>query len=69
MEFRIWRNPIETVVSLIVAVPEAAGSALYGMIDILVSAGNLWQQLAGIAAVRIAPCVSNAVTAFRLRLI
>ncbi len=31
----------------IVAVPETAGSALYGMIDVLASAGNLWQQLVG----------------------
>ena len=33
---------------LIVAVPETAGSALYGMIDVLASAGNLWQQLVGV---------------------
>ncbi|MBC8270044.1 MAG: helix-turn-helix domain-containing protein [Rhodospirillaceae bacterium] len=33
--------------ALIVAVPETAGSALYGMIDVLASAGNLWQQLVG----------------------
>ena len=37
-------NPIE---ALIVAVPETAGSALYGMIDVLSAAGNLWQQLVG----------------------
>ena len=30
---------------LIVAVPETAGSALYGMVDVLSSAGNLWQTL------------------------
>jgi hypothetical protein len=36
-----------TVEALIVAVPETAGSALYGMVDVLASAGNLWQQLAG----------------------
>jgi transcriptional regulator GlxA family with amidase domain len=30
---------------LIVAVPETAGSALYGMIDVLLAAGNLWQTL------------------------
>ncbi len=29
----------------IVAVPESAGSALYGMLDVLGSAGNLWQAL------------------------
>lgn len=36
-----------SVEALIVAVPETAGSALYGMIDVLSSAGSLWQQLAG----------------------
>ena len=35
--------PVET---LIVAVPETAGSALYGMLDVLMAAGNLWQTLA-----------------------
>jgi transcriptional regulator GlxA family with amidase domain len=29
-----------------VAVPETAGSALYGMLDVLLAAGNLWQTLA-----------------------
>lgn len=33
--------------ALIVAIPETAGSALYGMVDVLSSAGNLWQELAG----------------------
>jgi transcriptional regulator GlxA family with amidase domain len=31
---------------LIVAVPETAGSALYGMLDVLSAAGSLWQTLA-----------------------
>jgi transcriptional regulator GlxA family with amidase domain len=31
--------------ALIVAVPETAGSALYGMLDVLGAAGNLWQTL------------------------
>jgi transcriptional regulator GlxA family with amidase domain len=31
--------------ALLVAVPETAGSALYGMIDVLAAAGNLWHQL------------------------
>lgn len=35
-------NPIT---SMIVAVPETAGSALYGMLDVLGAAGNLWQVL------------------------
>ena len=33
--------------ALLVAVPETAGSALYGMIDVLSAAGNLWQALVG----------------------
>lgn len=35
------------VEALIVAVPETAGSALYGMIDVLASTGQIWQQLVG----------------------
>ncbi|HET9663215.1 MAG TPA: helix-turn-helix domain-containing protein [Burkholderiales bacterium] len=31
--------------TLIVAVPETAGSALYGMLDVLMAAGNIWQTL------------------------
>lgn len=34
--------------TLIVAVPESAGSALYGMLDVLSAAGNIWQALVGI---------------------
>ena len=30
---------------MILAIPETAGSALYGMVDVLSSAGNLWQTL------------------------
>jgi transcriptional regulator GlxA family with amidase domain len=30
---------------LVVAVPETAGSALYGMVDVLSAAGNLWNTL------------------------
>jgi transcriptional regulator GlxA family with amidase domain len=36
-------RPLET---LLVALPETAGSALYGMLDVLLAAGNLWQTLA-----------------------
>ena len=36
------RYPIDTV---IVAVRETAGSALYGMLDVLMAAGNIWQTL------------------------
>jgi transcriptional regulator GlxA family with amidase domain len=35
-------RPLEAV---IVAVPESAGSALYGMVDVLNAAGNVWQTL------------------------
>lgn len=35
-----------TVETLLVAVRETAGSALYGMLDVLMAAGNLWQTLA-----------------------
>jgi len=31
----------------IVAIPETAGSALYGMVDVLLAAGNIWQTLSG----------------------
>ncbi len=37
----------EAIDALIVAVPETAGSALYGMVDVLAAAGSLWQALAG----------------------
>lgn len=30
---------------LVVAVPETSGSALYGMVDVLKAAGNIWQTL------------------------
>jgi transcriptional regulator GlxA family with amidase domain len=33
--------------ALVVAVPETAGSALYGMIDVLSATGTLWRQLVG----------------------
>jgi len=36
------RAPIDV---LLVALPETAGSALYGMLDVLLAAGNLWQVL------------------------
>jgi transcriptional regulator GlxA family with amidase domain len=38
------RAPVQ---ASIVAVPETAGSALYGMIDVLSAAGNIWQTLVG----------------------
>lgn len=36
------KPPIEVA---IVAVPETAGSALYGMVDVLLAAGTIWQTL------------------------
>jgi len=43
MEAKSERNyPIDV---LIVAVPETAGSALYGMLDVLSASGNIWQTL------------------------
>jgi transcriptional regulator GlxA family with amidase domain len=42
------RKDVLAVEALIVAVPETAGSALYGIIDVLAATGNLWQQLVGV---------------------
>ncbi len=39
-------NP-PAVEALIVALPETAGSALYGMVDVLAATGGLWRQLVG----------------------
>jgi transcriptional regulator GlxA family with amidase domain len=39
--------PRRPLVAAIVAIPETAGSALYGMIDVLGAAGNLWNELVG----------------------
>jgi transcriptional regulator GlxA family with amidase domain len=36
-----------TIEAAIVALPETAGSALYGMIDVLTATGTLWRQLVG----------------------
>lgn len=36
----------EPVEVLLVAVPETAGSALYGLLDVLMAAGSVWQSLA-----------------------
>jgi transcriptional regulator GlxA family with amidase domain len=35
------------VEALLVAVPETAGSALYGMLDVLAATGTLWNELTG----------------------
>jgi transcriptional regulator GlxA family with amidase domain len=39
------RTKPKPVQALIVAVPETAGSALYGMVDVLSAAGSIWQTL------------------------
>lgn len=38
---------VKTIEALIVALPETAGSALYGMVDVLSATGTLWTQLVG----------------------
>jgi hypothetical protein len=40
------RDPL-AVEALIAALPETAGSALYGMLDVLAATGTLWQELVG----------------------
>ncbi len=49
--------------ALIVAVPETAGSALYGMVDVLSSVGQIWQELAGVepAPERLTPKIVSPV--------
>jgi transcriptional regulator GlxA family with amidase domain len=39
------------VEALILALPETAGSALYGMVDVLAATGSLWRELVGEAPV------------------
>jgi len=39
-------RPSRPIKVVIVALPETAGSALYGMLDVLKAAGNVWQALA-----------------------
>ena len=41
------RDERATIEALIVALPETAGSALYGMLDVLAATGTLWRQLVG----------------------
>ena len=36
-----------TVEALIVALPESAGSAIYGLVDVFASTGTLWRELVG----------------------
>ncbi len=39
-------NP-KNIDALILALPETAGSALYGMVDVLAATGTLWRELSG----------------------
>jgi transcriptional regulator GlxA family with amidase domain len=48
----MWKSAMSgasprSIETLIVALPETAGSALYGMVDVLASAGSLWNELVG----------------------
>jgi transcriptional regulator GlxA family with amidase domain len=45
LETKISNQAQTQLNAVIVAVPETAGSALYGMLDVLSSAGNIWQTL------------------------
>jgi transcriptional regulator GlxA family with amidase domain len=38
---------LRSVEVAIAAIPETAGSALYGMVDVLLAAGNVWETLSG----------------------
>ena len=42
MRARTLKRPLET---LVLALPETAGSALYGLIDVLMTTGRIWQAL------------------------
>jgi transcriptional regulator GlxA family with amidase domain len=42
MAARKAKSPLET---LLLALPETAGSALYGLVDVLTSTGSIWQSL------------------------
>jgi transcriptional regulator GlxA family with amidase domain len=44
---RMVKPKDEAAEALIVAVPETAGSALYGMYDVLAATGTLWNELTG----------------------
>ncbi len=41
------KNRDKPVRVLILALPETAGSALYGMLDVLLATGNVWESLVG----------------------
>jgi hypothetical protein len=37
----------DTIGALIVALPESAGSAIYGLVDVFASTGTLWREIVG----------------------
>src|SRR6478735_6476692 len=37
----------EIIEALILALPESAGSAIYGLVDVFASTGTLWRELVG----------------------
>src|SRR5215831_9282042 len=37
----------DTIEALIVALPESAGSAIYGLVDVFASTGTLWREFVG----------------------
>jgi transcriptional regulator GlxA family with amidase domain len=41
------RHPPSPIQAFILALPETAGSALYGMVDVLAATGTLWRELVG----------------------
>jgi transcriptional regulator GlxA family with amidase domain len=43
----MYRSAPKALEAIIVALPETAGSALYGMVDVLAATGTLWRQLVG----------------------
>lgn len=59
------KHPLET---LVLALPETAGSALYGLVDVLAGAGNIWDTLmrrdSGISAFHV-QVASLSMRAFR----
>lgn len=41
------KHPNKPIEALVLALPETAGSALYGMVDVLAATGTLWRELVG----------------------
>ena len=41
------KSDAKTIDALIVALPESAGSAIYGLVDVFGSTGTLWREVVG----------------------